>query len=353
MSDLLDARLDKIDASHAQLHNLIFEIEQILETLVTNDTQLLEALAQMLASVPQMQTRNEQSQIKLAEEIRHEIRLFTELIKKNAAQTGAEPAILIQADAFSAANPEVTLLQYLYSFLSDPVALDIGANVGAVSERLLQAGYEVYAFEPNPPVFEALQKNFAGKDRLHLFQLALGSANETADLHVAVDSTGGNKYGDPTLFSSLVAHPMPEDLPFTQTVPVLVRTLESLRRSGEIPARAGLVKIDTEGFDLEVIRGFGGYPCPVVMTEFWDASHAFGRSGNGRLEAVAREMKNLGYEWYIVIYHLEEAAKISYYCNRFQTVPNSWGNAIFFRDHAIFLHAFHWCESTLVPTVHR
>ena len=47
MSDLLDARLDKIDASHAQLHNLIFEIEQILETLVTNDTQLLEALAQI------------------------------------------------------------------------------------------------------------------------------------------------------------------------------------------------------------------------------------------------------------------------------------------------------------------
>ena len=112
-------------------------------------------------------------------------------------------------------------------------------------------------------------------------------------------------------------------------MPVPVRTLESLRRGGEIPNRAGVLKIDTEGFDLEVIRGMGTETSPVVMAEFWDARHSFGQSGKGRLEDLVNEMRQRGYHWHIVIYHLEEAATISYYCNQVRTVPNSWGNALF------------------------
>ena len=192
MSDPLDARLDKIDASHAQLHNLISEIEDILESLITNDTEILEALAQILLVAPQMQARNEQSQTKLAEEVRKELRrLSLELAEKSAQQPGMGQAIVRETDAFSAENPEVGLLQHLYSFLPDHVALDIGANMGRVSERLLATGYTVYAFEPNPPAFAALQEKFRDESRLHAFPFAIGSADGALNLHVAEDATGG------------------------------------------------------------------------------------------------------------------------------------------------------------------
>jgi FkbM family methyltransferase len=356
MSEPLDVRLDKIDQSHARLHGLISEIEDILETLITNDTEILEALTQILMVVPQMQARSEQSLARLAEEVRKEMRaLGLELMKQGEARSGGTQAIVQKIDEFSAQNPEVALLQHLYSFLPDNVALDIGANTGRVSERLLATGYTVYAFEPNPPTFEVLQKRFQGESRLHAFPFALGSREGTLDLHVAEDRLGGaaEKYGDPALFSSFVEHAMPGDLPFNKVVPVPVRTLESLRRGGEIPDRIGLVKIDTEGFDLEVLRGMGDVASPVVMTEFWDAVHSFGRSGKGRLEDLVKEMKSRGYPWHLVIYHVDDTSTISYYCNQTRTVPNSWGNALFFREQPLFTQAYAWCEKVLSATLYR
>jgi FkbM family methyltransferase len=345
MSDHLDGRLDNIDKSHQRLHRLISEIEEILETLITNDTEILEAVGQILLVVPQMQARNEQNQSRLMEEIRRELEQFKAEIR---APTISTPKISqADPDRFTAVNPEVVLLQHLYSFLPNPVALDIGANVGDLTSRLLESGYEVYAFEPNPPIFAALNERFSAEGRAHLFQLALGSSAGTMYLHVAVAAEGQIKYGEPSLFSSLIEHPMPKDLPFTDKVPVTVQTLEALSDSGQIPGRVGLIKIDTEGFDLEVLRGMGSLETDVVMTEYWDPAHSFGRSGKGRLDESVKEMKGRGFHWYVVIYHHEESSTISYYCNRPSTVSDSWGNAIFFRDHELFLRALIWCERTL------
>ncbi len=126
-------------------------------------------------------------------------------------------------------------------------------------------------------------------------------------LHVATDLSKDKKW-DTSLFHSLVEHAMLEDLQFSETVPVEVRSLESLQRQGEIPNGAGVLKIDTEGFDLEVIRGMGDGRFQVVMTEFWDPDHPFGRSGHGRLENLVTAMKGRGYGWHIVIYHLDESS---------------------------------------------
>jgi FkbM family methyltransferase len=345
MSEPLEVRLENIEKSQLRIQRFMKEIEDILETLITNDTEILEAIGQILLVVPQMQARNEQNQARLMEEIRRELAQFKAEIA--ASTVSAPKTTQADPDTFAAINPEIVLLQHLYSFLSHPVALDIGANVGDVTARLLETGYEVYAFEPNPPTFAALQEKFAEESRAHLFQMGLGSTPGTLDLHVAVDPKGQQKYGDPSLFSSFVDHPMPRDLPFTGKVPVAVETLESLRKAGRIPARVGVVKIDTEGFDLEVMRGMGALETDVVMSEFWDPAHSFGKSGNGRLDESVKEMKSRGFHWYVVIYHHDESKTLAYYCNRPSTVSDSWGNAIFFRDHELFLRAMKWCEGSL------
>lgn len=331
------------------------ELESILHSLVANDTAILDGLAQMLNTVQQMQARSEQSQNKLCAEVRtlvDEMRnLSLELAEGKERTAGARNAVVVAGDEFAAQNPEVGLLEYLYSFLTNTIAIDVGANVGRVSERLLKSGYSVYAFEPYDPSFQALSERLKDRQRFRAFNLALGSVDGTMSLHIASDLSRVGKW-DASLFHSLIERPMLQDLQFTQTVQVQVRSLESLRRNGEIPDYAGLLKIDTEGFDLEVMRGIGEGRFSVVMSEFWDSAHPLGSLGTSKLEDLVGEMKRRGYGWHIVIYHLDESSTISYYCNREQTVPNSWGNAVFFSDHAIFAKALRWCEEVLVATLY-
>jgi FkbM family methyltransferase len=335
----IKARLDSIVAMER-------ELETVLQTLVLNDSTIIDALAQMLGAIQQMQTRAEQTQNQLADEIRS----LSVQIQANGKGLGNQT--VLTADEFTRENPDVGLLEYLYSFLENSNAIDIGANVGMVSDRLLKAGYSVYAFEPYAPAFQTLQHKLGSNKGFHACQFAIGSLDGTMDFHIASDLSGKGKW-DPTLYNSLIDHPMLDDCKFTQTVSVRVRSLESLRRTGEIPQSAGLLKIDTEGFDLEVIRGMGDARYPVVMTEFWDSEHPFGLSGNGKLQDTVAEMKARGYAWHVVIYHVDETSTLSYYLNRDQTGPKSWGNAIFFQDHTVFVRAADWCEKVLPHTLHR
>jgi len=246
---------------------------------------------------------------------------------------------------------DIELMAYLYSYLPNNCAIDIGANKGDVSSRLLQAGYHVYAFEPFAPVFEKLNARLSDNFNFHAFALALGSANETRDLHIATDRTESKMYQDSTCYSSLMQHSLSEGLEFTGIVPVEVRTLESLHNSLELPKEIGLVKIDTEGFDLEVIRGMGSYNYPVVVAEFWDANFPFGRSGAlNHLQDLVAEMRIRNYQWHIVIYRVWGIHDISFYCNSSYSIDNSSGNVFFFQDYQVFSQALKWCSSVMPPT---
>jgi FkbM family methyltransferase len=254
---------------------------------------------------------------------------------------------------------EAELMSYLYSYLPHHRAVDIGANRGEVSHRLLQAGYEVYAFEPFPPVVEKLKERLGNKPNLHIFPFALGKVNEERELHIVSDEKllsnpdGQQLYPDSdyTLLSSLSKHSLPEGLIFTETIPISVRNLESLHASSEIPSDIGLVKIDTEGSDLEVILGMGEHRYPVVVAEFWDSKFPFGQFGaNNKLEDLVDEMRRRGYDWFIVIYKIFLSNDVSYYCNNKFSIENSWGNVFFFQDYQVFSQALKWCSAVMPAT---
>ena len=213
-----------------RIANAIDELEPVLNSLVVNDTTVIDALAQLLSALHQMQLKSEERHKKVAGEI-HSINMQLTEITGNLHLH--QPIICAENEQV-AENPEFGLLEYLYSFLSDTNAIDVGANVGKVSERLLKVGYTVYAFEPYEPVFKTLQKLGAVKqfkDKFHPFELAIGSTDKTMDLYIAADLSGSNKW-DPTLFNSLVQHPMLESCQFTEKVQVQVRSLESLGKEG-------------------------------------------------------------------------------------------------------------------------
>ena len=272
-----------------------------------------------------------------------------ERIRKS--QENQPKELWVEAADYSLANPEVGLMCFLYSYLPTRTAIEVGAHVGDVTEPLLRTGFEVYAFEPFPASFEKLTARCGNTRGLRAFDLAIGSSAGEARLHLAADTTAEKLYGDASVFHSLSEHHLTEGLVFTESIPVAVQTLAELHRAGAVPADASLVKIDTEGHDLEVIRGMGEHRYPVIAAEFWDRRLPF-QSAAARygLPDLVREMRERGYDWFIVMYRVWGAPKVSFFANRDESVPKSWGNVFFFRDRNVFAQAQEWCAAVLPRT---
>ena len=324
------------------------ELEQYIETLVLNDSSIIDALARMLGLIAKLDTRAEQHHKFLTAEIRS---LTATVADLGSTTRQSAPVVAPAADEFSAHNPEVSLLQYISSYIDNRAVVDVGAHVGDVAERLLDCGCQIYAFEPFPTSFAALQDRLGGRAGFTASPVANGAADGEGQLKIASANEGEGL--DASLFHSLVDHPLGTSVRFADALPVQIRSLASLRQTGEIPSQIGLLKIDTEGADIEVIKGLGEPDIPVVMTEFWDSNHAFGAGTHGHLGPTVELMRSMGYPWHVVIYHVDEDDSISYYFNYAQTFPGSWGNAIFFKERALFARAAQWCEAALRPTLHQ
>lgn len=135
----------------------------------------------------------------------------------------------------------------LLPFLADPnrTAVDVGANKGVYTYALLQAGVrEVHAFEPNPKLFGVLSR--WAKGRAHLHPEALSDTTGEAVLMVPHSEAGYSNQG-----ASLSA----DKLNGQDFGGVTVKTL---RLDDAGIDNVGFIKIDVEGFEMQVLKGAAG-----------------------------------------------------------------------------------------------
>lgn len=252
---------------------------------------------------------------------------------------------------FLHSEPEYYLAAFLYSFLPNRTLLDVGANVGDFAEVVSDSGYQVYSFEPFPAAFERLKARMADRANVKTFNLALGSKEITLPLYIASESSAARE-DDPSLYNTFQPHFVRESLAFAETVEVPVRTIESLVKSGELPEQIDFLKVDTEGFDLEVVKGLGDVRPVVVQTEFWGDDFLFVRNKKNREIFVSpaeiiRELRHRNFFWNIVVFRMEAESWIRFGANLANAPKKAWGNLLFFRDHNLFLQAFRWCQAVL------
>jgi len=342
---LLKSSIDTVQAAHRSIDT----VETLRQSIVKSESAIAE-LNHSVAELNQSLSELNQSIVRIGEDNQAHDSVYRQLLGQIYQDVHSQKYKLV-TDAGHFQEIEIALMAYLYSYLPHRLAIDVGANRGDVSERLLQAGYEVYAFEPFPPVFEKLKQRLASNPNFHALPYALGAVNESRDLHVVVDQTVEKAWGDSSFYNTITPYSSAEGLVFRESIPVSVKTLAGLHESGEVPCQVGLVKIDTEGFDLEVVKGMGDFRYPVVLAEFWDPALPLGQAGSmNRLKDMVPAMRQRGYSWSITIYRVFPAHDISYYCNSDFSFEKSWGNVFFFRDHAVFSEALKWCNATMPAT---
>ncbi len=131
------------------------------------------------------------------------------------------------------------------------LALDLGANMGVVSARLVETGADVIAYEPDPFAFGKLQERFAGVPNITLVNAAVGVGAGTVRL-MRADNFAANPEGA-SVKSTILDGGRRIDAENSIEVPLLdFPTL--LRDFAAKRGEVAFVKMDIEGAELDILE---------------------------------------------------------------------------------------------------
>lgn len=130
--------------------------------------------------------------------------------------------------------------------------LDVGANIGQFAIRTRRAGYggRIVSFEPLAGPFAELSAASESDPEWEVRQFALGAQDGEAEINVSRNTFSSSMLG----ISERHVKSAPEsEYVATETIPVA--ELDSIWAELVKPAERPFLKIDVQGFELEVMRG--------------------------------------------------------------------------------------------------
>jgi FkbM family methyltransferase len=159
-------------------------------------------------------------------------------------------------------RPEANLLALhldrLFDRLAVNVVLDVGAGGGDFGRLLRRNGYaeRIASFEPVSDSFDWLRRHSAADHEWEAFRLALGSEDRAAEINV----TQLRVFSSFLARSSYSAEEHGEASAAVRTETVPVRRLDGIAASafGDVSEPRAYLKMDTQGWDLQVLEGASG-----------------------------------------------------------------------------------------------
>lgn len=156
-------------------------------------------------------------------------------------------------------HPELNLIDF---HSGSNIILDVGANEGGFAgEILLRAPLaRVHCFEPNPNIFPTLKENCKTYGELNHapraipHNIALGSSIESKEFLITQHHACSSFLNATTDHSQWAG----DRCLVQEATKVGVSTLECFARESQLSG-AKLLKIDTQGYELEVLRGAGAF----------------------------------------------------------------------------------------------
>ena len=221
-------------------------------------------------------------------------------------------------------NTELELMELLIPFLMNQSFLDIGAEQGEFTRFFSHHGLKGVFFEPLPQ--RAAELTVLAKETECTYsQYAIDSYNHTADFYCAFDQADI----DTQHFSSL--HPLQNDrrIRHKKICTVECKSLNSLLEEGFIPQTIGIIKIDTEGNDLNIMKGMDKISPEILMCEFFMPDLYSGWE-MGHPEVLIQQANQLGFNHFCAIKRMDDYEFVSLDHDHF--VDKQWGNLIFLSD---------------------
>lgn len=166
----------------------------------------------------------------------------------------------IQTDLFLHGIREPEATKFFQGILKpNMVVVDVGANVGYYTLMEARVCKKVYAIEPEPTNYKALQYNIKMNkyENVKTLMAAAGARNSTALLNIS-STSNWHKIGD-------------------RGIPVQLVTIDSLLNG----KRVDLVRMDVEGYELNVLKGMTEtlrYPVTLFLEVHRDFLKAYGQS---------------------------------------------------------------------------
>lgn len=179
-----------------------------------------------------------------------------QLVQKSLGSVGAEAIPHWQLSQFANDHVRAELMRNLLESRNIDCVFDVGAFDGHFG-RFLRGPVRytglIMSFEPQPDSYAQLQESASADDKWHVFNLALGSAPGRQEMNLM----------EKPWFSSLLA---PSDATpanmaarnsVKETVSVEVSTLDAMfpKLAAQHGFQRPFLKMDTQGFDLEVFKG--------------------------------------------------------------------------------------------------
>ena len=144
--------------------------------------------------------------------------------------------------------------------IKNPLIFDVGANEGESIEFFLNffPNPTIYSFEPQVSSFIKIKEKYGKNKNINLFNLAFGSKNEELKLKINIKSSTStfskvNKNSNYYNIKSSILNSGKGDA-FMNEETVKVEKIDNFLSENKIET-IHILKVDTEGFELNVING--------------------------------------------------------------------------------------------------
>jgi FkbM family methyltransferase len=160
---------------------------------------------------------------------------------------------------------------------SDAVLVDVGAHIGTHTIYAMRTGRfaRAVAFEPEPRNAMLLEKNLAANDlasAVVVVRKAAGAATGTGMLHLHPRNSGAHAIDAPPSLDGQTSLQVP-----------VVRVDEELQALGVTAERIGLLWVDVEGYEPQVLDGLSGLIARSIPLAFEFTPSRYSRATRERL----------------------------------------------------------------------